>query len=206
MILAAPPLILPPEKPALVRAHDMHGLPSWPEMQRRVDATFPFPFVPPGGASKVETIVSQAAGTAIGGMTAFGNLAAAFDGNTSQAAVNSAASNPNSSGYVNANAIGKDWGSGVTKFISKIIVTAPNNNPIIGAVRSYKLQGSTDNFSSSVVDLMTPASTTNANGEVLTVTSASIDTTVAYRYHRFIVDGTGSAGVFVCELVFYELI
>lgn len=46
MIIAAPALWLPPEKPAIVRAHDLSGLPSWQEMQRnrQRNGTFPFPF------------------------------------------------------------------------------------------------------------------------------------------------------------------
>jgi hypothetical protein len=55
MIFAAPAIILPPEKPAIVRASDMKGLPSWQEMQRREKAlklgTFAFPFVPPAAST-----------------------------------------------------------------------------------------------------------------------------------------------------------
>lgn len=47
VIFFAPALIIPPEKPAIVRASDLKGLPSWQEMQRRERAlkegTFPFP-------------------------------------------------------------------------------------------------------------------------------------------------------------------
>lgn len=46
-MIFAPAIILPPEKPALIRAHDLKDLPSWDEMQRREKAlkegTFPFP-------------------------------------------------------------------------------------------------------------------------------------------------------------------
>lgn len=41
----------PPERPAIVRAADLSGLPTWQEMQRRENAlregTFPFPIMPP---------------------------------------------------------------------------------------------------------------------------------------------------------------
>ncbi|TXH10395.1 MAG: hypothetical protein E6R03_15475 [Hyphomicrobiaceae bacterium] len=46
--LAAPALILP-ERPALVRAHDMTGIPSFEEMQARQKGMFPFPVFCPGG-------------------------------------------------------------------------------------------------------------------------------------------------------------
>lgn len=35
MIIAAPTLWLPPDRPAIVRAHDLSGVPAWQEMQRR---------------------------------------------------------------------------------------------------------------------------------------------------------------------------
>lgn len=54
MMIFSPPVILPPERPALVRAADLKGLPSWQDMRRREEAlklgTFPFPFVPPSVA------------------------------------------------------------------------------------------------------------------------------------------------------------
>lgn len=53
MIFSAPHLILPPEKPAIVRASDLRNIPSWKEMRRREqamkEATFPFPMFVPGG-------------------------------------------------------------------------------------------------------------------------------------------------------------
>lgn len=62
MIFSAPALIIPPEKPAIVRACDLRGLPSWQEMQRRERAlkegTFPFPVVPPLGHGAAQTAKS----------------------------------------------------------------------------------------------------------------------------------------------------
>jgi hypothetical protein len=50
MILAAPHIIMPPERPALIRAADLTRLPSWQEMRRREhalrEATFPLPMRP----------------------------------------------------------------------------------------------------------------------------------------------------------------
>lgn len=55
MILAAPYVILPPERPAIVRAHDLAGVPSPAELRRRDKAlregTFPFPFFVPAAAA-----------------------------------------------------------------------------------------------------------------------------------------------------------
>ena len=65
MIIAAPHLILPPERPALVRAADLKGLPSWQEMERRERAVregmLPFPvFCPAVGGISVVPIGSAA--------------------------------------------------------------------------------------------------------------------------------------------------
>ena len=152
----------------------------------------------------VATAIAQGAGSAIGGMTANGGLAAGYDGDTNQAAVASATSSATTSGFVLVNSIGKDWGAGIVRTISKVVVTAPNNNPVIAAVRNYKLQGSTDNFSASTVDLTAGIASTNINGEVLTMQGVTIDTSQSYRYHRFIVDGNGAVNTFVCEIVWYE--
>lgn len=66
MIFGSPPIILPPEKPAIIRAANMHGLPSWQEMQRREraikeqKATFPFPLVPPAQLPSISLIGTKA--------------------------------------------------------------------------------------------------------------------------------------------------
>jgi hypothetical protein len=76
--------------------------------------TFPFPIFPPFSPS--QALVSDAAGTAIGNMTAGGGLAGAFNGSQDQA-------NAGAGAAYRANAdtafVGKDWGSGNTKTISK---------------------------------------------------------------------------------------
>lgn len=52
ILFPCPALILPPEKPAIVRASDLSGLPTWEEMERRKNkATFPFPVFCPGSAA-----------------------------------------------------------------------------------------------------------------------------------------------------------
>jgi hypothetical protein len=103
MPIFAPHLILPPEKPALVRASDLRGVPAASEAQRRIRASFPILFVCP---SLPQTLIPQSSGTAIGNMTGGGGLAEGFDGDTSVAAANCASN-----------------GAGITCFIGKRYTT-----------------------------------------------------------------------------------
>jgi hypothetical protein len=142
-------------------------------------------------------------GTNIGGMTTGGGLSSAFDGIYAQA-VGSCAQTPAVSGLVTANSVGKDWGAGVTKTITAFRITAPTNEGFCssGTARQIKLQGSTDNFSSSIVDLysFTPAYKV---ADQQTITSG-ITTSTAYRYHRIVIDGNGTNSVLLAEVEFYE--
>ena len=158
-----------------------------------------------GASTLTTTLISGATGTAIGGMTGAGGVAASFDGTTNQASVSCSRSAAASSGYVSNNAVGKDWGSGVTKTITKMVAYSPNDSGFLGsnAAIGWKLQGSTDNFSASTVDL---ASGTAAGGtsDTVTVSGGSITTTTAYRYHRFVLNGNGANNTWCAEVQFYE--
>lgn len=73
MIFSASAIIIPPEKPAIVRASDLKGLPSWQEMQRREralrEATLPFPVFCPRTAvyATFDAATNANAGTLSGG-------------------------------------------------------------------------------------------------------------------------------------------
>lgn len=153
-----------------------------------------------------QVFVPAAFGTAIGGMTAAGALAASFDGVTSQLDAACSQSGSIAAGFVTANAVGKDWGAGVTKTISKVIVYSPSDQNFLGpgGATTGKLQGSTDNFSSSVVDLMTAVALPTGFSQVVTVLAASITLSNAYRYHRFVGNGNGTNLVRFAELQFFE--
>ena len=143
--------------------------------------------------------VAQGLGTAIGNATDYGGLAAAFDGNLSQGWTSTASNSSNDT------FIGKDWGSGNTKTIKSVQVYSSSTHNISGgssATATFTIQGSTDNFSSSTVDLGTGDLTINAGGNA---TLAATDLSTAYRYHRVkITTSSGSCGV--GELIFTEQI
>ncbi len=147
--------------------------------------------------------VSQGTGTAIGNMTSGGGLAASFDSTTAQAANVSAGISSN----VSSGNVGKDWGSGNTKSIQKIDVYPSNNlglatttggSPDIAL--TIKLQGSTDNFSASVVDLGSLAVGTSVTAKQ-TITATDI---TAFRYHRLLITPDSNAQVYCAELEFTE--
>lgn len=148
-------------------------------------------------------LVSGATGTALGNMTANGGLAAAFNGTTSQTQAASCAKGISDSGY--ANYVGKDWGAGNTKIISGFNVYGPNDTNILGAAggTNIKLQGSSDNFSSSVVDLIAAIAFPTGSSQSLN-TITGIDMSTAYRYHRLVINGNGSNTAAVAELIFTE--
>lgn len=148
----------------------------------------------------------RSSGTAIGNMTGY-TIANAFDGNTSQAYSTCATLQP--SGAVPAH-VGKDWGAGVTKTIRAFrayaasdlggaFTNSANNNVTL------KLQGSTDNFSSSIVDLYTSGSLGAVGSHTVT---AGITTTTAYRYHRLLITevaaDSGGHTISCAELELYE--
>ncbi len=146
----------------------------------------------------------RSSGTAIGGFTANGGLASAFDGNTNQPNASSARSNAPAAGYTAASAIGRDWGLGITKVITAFRIYGQNDGGMVGGTTqttNYKLQGSNDG--TNYTDLMSPGTTTGATSEIVTVTSG-ITTTTAYRYHRVIFNANGADNYYVTELELYE--
>ena len=143
--------------------------------------------------------VSQSDGTAIGNATGNGGLAAAFDDNLSQAYSASAENGSNST------FIGKNWGSGVYKIITSIKVYASSSHNIQGSASTavaatFTIQGSTDNFSSSTVDLGTGSLSLGAGDNA---TLAATDTSTAFQYHRVKID-TPTGNCAVAELIFTE--
>jgi hypothetical protein len=155
-----------------------------------------------------QALIDRTLGTRIGDLTSGGGLAAGFDGTTSQAV---AASAKNAGGQTQG-FIGKDWGSGNTKTVTGFIAYGSNdlgftgNSPpgACGAI-TVTLQGSTDNFSASIVDLGNVNAGTNAAGLVATKLSG-ITTSIAYRYHRLkIVKASSDTKEVACaECQFYE--
>jgi len=146
--------------------------------------------------------IPQVDGVAIGSLTDFAALSTAFDGVSVQLRANSTGKNPSVTGLNNF--IGKDWGVGVTNTISKFIAYGTSDPyPLTLGGNAVKLQGSTDNFAASIVDLWS-GNGTGAAGEVLTI-DTGIDVSTAYRYHRLAFEGNSAGGgVYCAEVEFFE--
>ena len=138
--------------------------------------------------------------TLIGNSTSAGGLAAAFDGDNSEgyATCAAAGSSPGT--------IGVDWGSGNTKTITQVLIVGSSDYGYSSAGRTIniKLEGSTDNFAASTVDLgggtgdFTDVASTVGSHKLITPTS-----TTAYRYHRInITSSVGSTNV--AQVQFFE--
>jgi len=155
-----------------------------------------------GGAAgcTANTIVVVGGETLIGNMTEQSGLAAAFDADTTKTSGECAAL---ASGVGTA---GVDWGSGVTKLIDKVEIWDSSDNGLDSgepATLEVKLQGSTDNFSSSNVTLHTESVAANVVATNKVTLDPLDDATTAYRYHRIeFADGAGTT--LVAEITFYE--
>lgn len=155
-------------------------------------------------AGEVQEQIAQGLGTAIGDFTANGGLAAAFDGQTSETAANSAGKDNSTTGF-----IGKNWGAGNTKTITGFKIYSSNDTGFINGTPSttitITLQGSSDNFVSDVNNLGNAADTDADT--LITITKLSgLTETTAYQYHRLRVQHTGDGNddIRVSEVEFFE--
>ena len=147
-----------------------------------------------GGVNGVaQILIPQSRGTPIGNMNESGtSLADAFDGDNDEPASESATNtvNPKDTQVF----IGKDWGAGNEKLITGFKAWGSNGDepPSTGFISTddptvkITLQGSTDNFSSSTVDLGN-VSDTDAAGKLIQKLSG-LTITTAYRYHRLAIE------------------
>lgn len=164
--------------------------------------TFPIIFVP---RVLAPVLIPGGTGSVIGDMTANGGLAAAFDGELTE--VWTADMAGDTSGDSDAN-VGKDWGSGVTKIITRFRVSfqgSGGSGPYgtTSASATLTLQGSSDG--SSWTTLYTHSSSiAGDNGSIIDV-ATGITVTTAYRYHRVrLVGSSGGLNTYLAEVEFYE--
>ena len=136
-------------------------------------------------------------------MTNGGGLAASWDGDNSKSW--SVCSYGTDTGTPSVAYSGIDWGSGNTKTITQMITIGSNDYGYSSDSETItiNLEGSTDNFSSSVVDLG------GGTGSFANVTSPmqfkliTPTSTTAYRYHRAKVV-TSSGGCYFAQVQFFE--
>jgi hypothetical protein len=154
---------------------------------------------------RIRTQIANSAGVLIGNLIGGGGLAAAFDGNVNQTQAQgseSAGGGASNSGYNNT--VGKDWGVGQEKVVTKFIIYGPSNDDLLGGgagnVTTAKLQASSDGVN--WVDLATTENITGHSS--VTNTSSGIIMTMAYRFHRINVNGNGANSISIAEVQFFE--
>lgn len=148
--------------------------------------------------ANVTTITTGTSGTA------WTRSTGAFNGTVVQNGAASATIAPANAGMNNF--LGQDWGVGVTKTLSRIIMTAPTDHYILGnagpmSARSY---GSNDgsNWYLLGVHWFNDASL----GASYTF-DINTDNQIPYRYHRLGIDGlTGANNLYVAQIQFYNTV
>lgn len=144
------------------------------------------------------TLIAQGTGTPIGNMTSGGGLAAAFDGDIE---------NYNSGAQANATSgnIGKDFGSGVTKTVTGVVVKMLGNASIDGgaAAETMTLTVERSDNGADFTTIFTESSVSVAAGAVIT-RKFGFSNTAAARYARVSISHSGGAETHVAELEFYE--
>lgn len=157
------------------------------------------PIVYDAGSAIVEqTQVPQAAGTPTGNMTSGGGLASAFDGDVEN--YNAGAQRNATSGN-----IGKDFGSGVTKTITGVVVKMLGNASVDGGAgtETMTLTVERSDNGTDFTEIFTESSISVAAGAVITRLSG-FSNTAAARYARISISHSGGAETHVAELEFYE--
>ncbi len=153
-----------------------------------------------GGGSGTFSLITG--GTSVGDMTTQGGLSVAFDGTTSAAWGSGASVGASTgSGY-----IGKDWGSGVTKTVTKYEIFGTNDFGYDSTHSTYSitetLKGSSDGSTWTTLHTTTFSDNETTNQKTI---ASGITTTTAYRYHAVFFTGAGGPPA-VSEIKFYETI
>ena len=157
-----------------------------------------------------QAVVADGTGTAIGNMTEGGGLAAAFDGTTSQTDSQGAKLSSPSQDNTTECYVGKDWGSGNTKFITGFKSWSSSNDGMSSSGNNVSgcsliLRGSNTNDFTNSTTLGTLGS---LNFRLMSNEYSKLDVTrtSGYRYHWLQVrNGSSTACTnFMAELRFYE--
>ncbi len=150
-----------------------------------------------------EAAVAQGAGTAIGDLSSGegAGLAAAFDGTTSQTAVNSARTGNAVTGW-----IGKNWGGGTTRVITKVVWYGPSDGGIHETDTTIRLRvqesatGAWSGEETTIGDTGTFDGSVSSLVKTITCSGAS-----AKQYHRVLGTEGASNEKWACaELEFSE--
>lgn len=137
--------------------------------------------------------------------TAWTRSTGAFNGTVVQNGAASATIAPGNAGF--AQFLGQDWGVGVTKTLSRVVMTAPTDHYIYSnaGVMSARVYGSSDNTN---WFLLSVHWFNDASIGASYTFDINTDNQIPYRYHRLGLDG-GAGGIntfFVAQVQFYNIV
>ena len=159
-------------------------------------------------------LISRSSGTTIGNMTAGGNLAASFDGSLRKAhsGCSQTTSNPDEGGF-----IGKDWGSGQSKTVTRVMVHPTHEYGFVGGASStYTIDVRGADTAPTGSNYHTHGTSIASSGGNITDSNAatvydtlsfghSVTTTTAYRFLWVVVHPTGGDDdAFISQCEFFE--
>ena len=146
----------------------------------------------------IGTLIAQDAGTPIGNMTSGGGLAAAFNGSIEN--YNAGAQSNSTSGN-----IGKDFGSGVTKTVTGVVVKTLGNVTVDGGAsdETMTLTVERSDNGTDFTQIFTQSGQSIGNSHVFT-RRLGFSNTAAARYARISISHSGGAETHIAELEFYE--
>ena len=157
------------------------------------------------GMFETETQIPNATAITTGtGATPWARTSAAFDGTLVQANTVAAKMIPSNVGL--ANYIGQDWGAGVTKTVSKFVLTSSSDTFVQnGGVAALQivLDGSNDGTNWTHLGYYYLNSNTTV-GLTFTI-PVNTGNRAPYRYHRVGVTGDGTNSINIAELQFFEV-
>lgn len=175
-------------------------------------------YVDTGAATHIDTITSgliknevtpavynqiaQGTGSVLGNMTSGGGLAKLFDSNENQASAAAAWHTPENE----AATAGKDWGSGNSYTVGKVVIVGTNDHGFASSTVTieFSLQGSNDGSSWGTLYSTTFANSASALVKTFTVADG-INVSAAYRYHRVTIkDATSTYYGKAAEVKFYD--
>jgi hypothetical protein len=155
----------------------------------------------------VQTLADRTAGTAIGDLTARSGLAAAFDGNAVQGTA--ACAGKDNVARNGAGGIGKDWGVGVTKWISGFTLVGASDGGFAWsdsntATITLTLKGSNSPFSLGGGDTLGSVSGQDADGKTLTKLTGISEGYYRYHWVEISHNHANTQSVGTAEVTFYE--
>lgn len=131
----------------------------------------------------------------------------AFNGTVNQTSANSAVVGTSNTGL--SNCLGQDWGIGVTKIVSKVLLTAPTDNPLLGSAPTslqIEVDASNDNSNWRRIDIRNINSSTSNTTYTIPINKMKLNAGSASRYHRVCLTGNNTNALRVSQIQFFNIV